>query len=157
MKSIKAFASLLIIFAAGSFTLHAQEKDPVALKNMLESKTFVFKARTAYPQTGTSRILTPEYDVKFSTDKIVSFLPYFGRAYSANPYSSDGGIKFTSTDFNYVASQSKKGWRVTIIPKDANAVQQLYLDVSSSGYATLQVTSADRQNISFHGVVEKNK
>ena len=157
MKSIKAFASFLLILAAGSFTLNAQEKDPVALKNMLESKTFVFKARTAYPQTGTSRILTPEYDVKFNTDKIVSFLPYFGRAYSANPYSGEGGIKFTSTDFSYVAKQSKKGWRVTIIPKDANAVQQLYLDVSSSGYATLQVTSADRQNISFHGVVEKNK
>jgi hypothetical protein len=157
MKSIKAFASFLIILAAASFSLQAQEKDPVTLKNMLESKTFVFKARTAYPQTGSSRILTSEYDVKLSGDKIVSFLPYFGRAYSANPYANDGGIKFTSTDFSYVAKQTKKGWRVTIIPKDANAVQQLYLDVSGSGYATLQVTSADRQSISFHGVVEKSK
>lgn len=157
MKPIKAFTSFLIIMIAGSIAINAQEKDPVVLKNMFDSKNFIFKARTVYPQTGSSRVLTSEYDLTFSGNKIVSFLPYFGRAYSASPYTSDGGIKFTSTDFSYTASQSKKGWRVTIIPKDANSVQQLYLDVSSSGYATLQVTSSDRQNISFHGVVEKGK
>jgi len=154
MKKVKALVSLFIVMMAVSFSTSAQEKDPVSLQNMIESKNFVFKARTAFPQSGSSQLLTSQYDLTFTGDKLVSFLPFFGRAYSVSP-ADDGGIKFTSTNFNYTTKKTKKGWSITITPKDANGVQQLFLDISTSGYANLQVNSANRQNISFAGVVER--
>jgi hypothetical protein len=78
-------------------------------------------------------------------------------AYSAPIDPSQGGIKFTSTKFEYIKQPGKKdGWDITIIPKDASDVQKLYLHVTSKGYATLQVTSTNRQPISFNGIIEEN-
>lgn len=157
MKKIKIFLSAVIMVAVASMTMNAQVTDPMILKQMIESKNFVFTARTVNPQRGSSQVLTSEYDIRLTGDKLVSFLPYFGRAYAGVPYSGDGGIKFTSTDFEYKAVKSKKGWGITIVPKDASEVQQMYLDVSSGGYATLQVTSTNRSMISYYGVLEKVK
>jgi len=65
---------------------------------------------------------------------------------------------FTTSKFEYLKEDNKKdGWDVTITPKDAADVQKLYLHISSNGYATLQVTSTNRQSISFSGYIEENR
>ena len=136
---------------------NAQVNDTAQLRQMIDSSNFIFKATSAKPQSSPSKVLTTgEYDLAVSKNKIVSFLPYFGRAYTAPP-GEDGGIKFTSVDFKYTAEKSKNGWRITIIPKDVTSISKLYLDVSTGGYATLQVTSNNRQSISYYGVMEKTK
>ena len=140
-----------------SLSLNAQVKDEAMLKEMINSKSFVFKPRTVSPMTGGSRIVSAEYDLAINNSKVVSFLPYFGRAYSATPYAADGGIKFTSTDFTYHINESKRGWKITIQPKDAEDIKELYLDITKSGYASLLVSSNSRQGISFYGVVEMVK
>ena len=156
MKTFKFFASLLLLMSS-TLAVNAQVKDAAQLQQMIDSKNFIFKARSAQSQGGASRILTTnDYDLSLKGNTMVSFLPYFGRAYSISP-GQDGGIKFTSTDFRYTADKTKNGWRVVIVPKDASNVTQLYLDISTSGYATLQVTSNDRQVISYYGVIEKSK
>src|SRR5687768_16558096 len=94
---IKA-ALLLSAIIAITFVTSAQEKDPAKVRAMVESKNFVFKADYVNPQTGRSRNLTSEYDLTIKPGEVISYLPYFGRAYSA-PINSEGGIKFTSTDF----------------------------------------------------------
>ena len=157
MKTLKIFLLFFITIVAGSLSLKAQEKDPAELKKMIESKNFIFKAQTAFPQSGNSRMLTSEYDLTVSGDKVISYLPYFGRAYTAPANSAEGGIKFTSTDFSYEMKQDKKGWQVIINPKDASGVQQLDLDISENGYATLRVNNTNRQGISFYGRIEKRQ
>lgn len=158
MKSIKAF---LILFSVsifgGSTIINAQDKKEGEIKRIVESQNYVFVARMANPQMGSSWQLTTEYDVTVTMDTVVSFLPYFGRAYSAPNNPSEGGIKFTSTKFDYKPSGDSKRWKIKIKPKDAPEVQELYLDIFDNGNATLQVISTYRQSISFNGYIKEGK
>ena len=157
MKNVKILVVSLAMILAGSLTMRAQEKDPAVIKEIVESKNYVFKAQRVYPQNGTTRHLTPEYDLTVRIDSVISYLPYFGRAYSAPINPSDGGIKFTSDDFNYTVEKSKKAWDITIKPKDVSDVQQLSLAIYDNGSATLRIISTNRQYISFDGYIEKGK
>lgn len=128
------------------------------LKSSIDSQSYVFRAQMVMPMGGTSRQLTSDYDVRVGKDTIWCYLPYFGRAYTAPLDASNGGIKFTSTKFDYKMSVGKKGgWNILIKPSDAGDVQQLFLSVSAGGYANLQVTDVNKQPISFSGYVDVRK
>jgi hypothetical protein len=153
IKSALLFGAIVAI----SFCAGAQEKDPAKVRAMVEAKNFVFKADYVNPQTGRSRSLTSEYDLTIKPGEVISYLPYFGRAYSA-PINSEGGIKFTSTDFNYkLLKQKEHSWDISIKPKDANDVQELFLTVFDNGTGSLRVNSLNRQSISFRGYIVAGK
>lgn len=164
MKYIKTIPVLLLLLTLGA-GLSAQttkEKAKQAkankVKELISNHNYVFQAQTVFPMSGRTRQIAGEgYDVTVSKDTVNSYLPYFGRAYSAPIDPSKGGIQFISKDFEYNEAPGKKGgWDITIKPKDIQDVQQLFLSVSEDGYASLQVTSTNRQPISFNGtIVEK--
>ena len=155
MKSLMSFILLSLVFATGSFA-QDDKKNPVA--EAIESKQFVFKARTVLPATGATRQLTSEYDFTVNNDSAIAYLPYFGRAYVATLGKNNEGINFTSTDFSYKVSEGKKGgWLIEIKPKDAGDVQMINLNLSKSGYGTLHVNSQNRQSIAFTGKVDPLK
>jgi hypothetical protein len=148
--------TIVLTFFSAAFA-NAQNLDKSVVQGFIKSKEFVFKAQTVLPMNGMSRQLTSDYDVKFLGDSIVAYLPYFGRAYSAG-YGEGGGIDFTSTKFDYTAKQRKKGgWDIAIKPRDGKDVQQLNFTVSENGYASLQVTSNNRQPISYNGYIVERK
>jgi hypothetical protein len=154
---IKAMILSCTLLFIGAGSVFAQDKT-TTVKNMVESQQYVFKAQFASPTSGVSRSLTSDYDLTISKNAVISYLPYFGRAYVAPIDPTHGGIMFTSNKFEYKKENSKKdGWDIMIVPKDASDVQKLYLHISSDGYATLQVTSTNRQPISFNGYIEENK
>ncbi len=132
-----------------------------AIKKMVEDNSYVFKANFANPQGGGRRALTDDYDFVVSKDSLISYLPYFGRAYTAPLNPTDGGIDFTSTKFDYNTTQNKNGsWDVLIKPKDNGGtdwrdVQSLRLNISTDGYASLSVISSNRSYISFDGYIEE--
>jgi hypothetical protein len=150
MKSLFFLAAL-----AAAIPACAQSTDKAAaIQRLVESKNYVFRAQTAMPQTGQVRNLTSIYDLKIRTDAIVSDLPYFGRAYApVDP--NEGGIQFTSKDFTYTSKPKKKGgWEITIKPNDIKAdVKQMWLTITTDGYATLRVICNNRNPISFNGQV----
>lgn len=153
MKSLFALSVLLF---SSTVTL-AQKLDKETVQKAVNSKQFVFKAQTVLPMTGTSRFLTSDYEVKLLGDSLVSYLPYFGRAYSAT-YGERGGIDFTSTKFDYKVKPGKKGgWDVTIETNDVRNAQRLNFSISDNGYAYLQVTSNNRQPIAFNGYIVEKK
>ncbi|MGZ3844601.1 MAG: DUF4251 domain-containing protein [Flavisolibacter sp.] len=155
--SIKHLLSLFAVVLSSTLSF-AQQPDKEQVKSFVESKEFTFQARTVIPMTGGSRQLTSEYDVRFLGDSVISYLPYFGRAYTAGYGSDNGGIEFTSTKFDYKAKARKKGgWDITIRPKDAKGVEEMDLTISDDGSASLRVTSTNRQPISFYGVVVHRK
>jgi hypothetical protein len=157
MKTIIKMLFLSVFSTMITAGVHAQELDAAAVKSLLESKNFVFKAESVLPMGQGSKQLTSDYDVRFWSDSIISYLPYFGRAYSAS-YGEGGGIQFTSTDFEYKSKARKKGgWDITIKPKDAEDIREMNLTVSESGSASLQVTSNKRQPISFNGYIAERK
>jgi hypothetical protein len=76
---------------------------------------------------------------------------------------TEGGIKFKTTRFDYKAKTNKKGgWDILIVTKDKNIsdmrdVQSLRLSITSTGYASLNVTSTNRDPISFDGYIEERR
>ncbi|MES1222571.1 MAG: DUF4251 domain-containing protein [Bacteroidota bacterium] len=124
------------------------------IKELVTSQTYTFKAQSAMPMSARTRQLTSEYDLKITKDIITSYLPYFGRAYSAPIGSTDIGLEFTSKDFEYTSADRKKGgWDITIKLKDAKDVTQMQLTIFDNGTTTLQVLSNNRQPISFNGYI----
>ena len=148
---------LFLLFALFSIAIQAQE-NTTPLKTALDAKRFIFEAQTVLPNGGRSRQLTGErYAVELSNDSLRTYLPYFGRAYSAS-IGGDGGIKFTSTSFDYTIKEKRKGgWEISIKPKDDTDVRQLSFNISEAGYASLLVLSNNRQAISFTGKVNAVK
>jgi hypothetical protein len=173
MKTLVRILIVFTIFTCGSTVVFAQstkqEKQAAkkaAVKKMVDSGFYVFKANYALPLRGTQKNLTPDYyDLIVTKDTITAYLPYYGRAYTApnDIYTNEGGIKFKSGNFSYVTKQNKNGsWLISIKPKDSNmanwrSVQQMTLNISTSGYASLQVVSSNRDMISFDGTIEDIK
>ena len=153
--------SLVIFLGTGSDVL-AQTKKQIRAKEKVEkvskllaSKRFAFKVQTAQPMRGGNFNVTSDFDLAVKNDTLQSYLPYFGRAFSApmNPTSSP--LNFTSTNFTYTATKGKKGSTdIKIEIKDSKTdVRQYYLNVSEQGYATLQTLSNNRDPISFNGYI----
>ena len=158
-------ALLLGIFAVFGFgVLQAQSKkekkasEEKEIGTSIKAQNYVFKAQTLLPMRGPTRHLNGDYDLSVSENKIVSFLPYMGRIYTAPIDPANGPLRFTSTDFAYAVQTKKKGgWDISIKPKDVRSVREFNLHVSDNGYATLQVSGNDRQPVTFYGyVVEKS-
>jgi hypothetical protein len=151
----------LLVFSVARSQDTKKDKDAekiAQIKNLVDSQNYVFIAQSASPMSGRVRQLSPDYDLRVTKSSIVSYLPYFGRAYTAPIDPTQGGIQFTSRNFEYTAKpRDKGGWDVLIKPKDYRDVQQMSLSISSTGYATLQVTSANRQPISFNGYIKAPK
>ncbi|MFN2438371.1 MAG: DUF4251 domain-containing protein, partial [Chitinophagaceae bacterium] len=145
--------AFIFLFALAKMNAHAQnnvsekQTKETIIKNLIESKNYVFRARTVQPISGSIRHLTTEYDMRVMGDSIVTYLPYFGRAYSAPVSLTQGGIQFTSTDFNYNIESKRKEWEIVIKPKEAIDVRELILRVYKNGSASLMVSSNNRQAI----------
>lgn len=154
--SNKSFGKIFLIALVLFFSSRSNaQPDRSTVKNSVESKQFIFHAQSAIPTSGGSRQLTSEYDLRIFTDSLVSNLPFYGRAYSV-PYGSanDGGFNFTSTRFDYsISPGKKKGWDITIKPKDVNDFREFNLSLSDDGYGTLQVLTNNRQPMSFMGYI----
>lgn len=139
-------------------------------QSLIDSRRFTFTAQTVNP-TEDSRFnprfmfpngnnlyqLSGGYDVKITPDSVVAYLPFFGRSFTAPLDPTKGGIKFTSTDFDYKQTTRKKNYQITITPKDDREVRNLFITITPAGYAMVQVSSMNKTPISFSGIIEKNK
>lgn len=142
----------------GAIIVQAQEKKEPTTEQIVESKNYIFKAESVNSSRSRFRHLGTEYDLAVTSDTIIAWLPYFGRAYSAPINPSEGGIKFTSVDFEYTLEKKKKSsWEILIRPKDARDVQTLYLTVYDNNKASLRVNSINRESISFNGYIIEGK
>lgn len=153
-----AIVSIALTAAHCSNEVYAQNNDETTVSRYVNEQQYTFRAQTVMPTTGRTRQLNTDYDLTVSKDSVSSWLPYFGRAYSAPLDPTKGGIQFTSTDFDYTTNQRNDGWEITIKPKDTRDVQELFLTIFKNGSANLRVSSISRQPISFGGVItEKRK
>jgi Domain of unknown function (DUF4251) len=126
------------------------------VKAMIDAKRYLFKAQSAHPTRGRVVQLNSEYDVKITPDTIRSYLPYYGRAYSAPIGETEGPLDFVSKDFEYKQQDRKKGgWDITIKPKDGKGVREMFLTVFENGTASLRVSSNNREPISFNGHIQE--
>ena len=143
---------------AGAQTTRKDKKaaKETAIKKSVDEKSYTFMANQATPLGGGPVILSGIYDLRIKRDSVISFLPYFGRAYFDVGYNSaDGGMKFTSTKFDYKSVENTKGgWEITIKPADVKNIISLVLRVSKDGYASLYISCVNRDAINYDGYLE---
>lgn len=152
---ILTFVFISLNLAAQDSKKKKQEETAQQIQAAVEGGKFVFKAQSATPPKGRVIQLTSGYQLAVSPEEIIGELPYFGRAFSGGYRGSDGGIKFTSREFDYSVKPKKKGgWVIIIMPSDVSQIVKIFLSVTGGGYATLQITSTDRDAISYSGVIE---
>lgn len=152
--------AILIIFNIGG--LKAQSKKAARQKEklqevqkLIDSKRFTFKVQTVQPMRGGSINITSDYELEIKKDTLNSYLPYYGRAFTAPMNPTESGLIFTTQDFDYNIEKKKKGMKnITIVPKNrAQYARQFNLTVSELGYATLQVTANNRDAITYTGYI----
>lgn len=157
MKTIitaATFIALLLFVGCKSGESLSKQETIAQITKKIESGDYKFIPQKAIPMAGNPISLSYSFALKVSKDSIDSYLPYYGRAYTA-PSPTEGGIKFVSTDFDYTISEKKKGmWDISIIPNDNQKRYRLSLNVGDTGYGTLTVQDNNRQSISFYGVIE---
>jgi hypothetical protein len=152
---ITIFLCAAVISCSQPKELGEGSSDP-GISRIIKQREYTFTARTVLPTGGRVVQLTSSYDMHISKDSIIAYLPYFGRAYTAPIGSTNPGIQFTSVDFGYDVKERKRdGWQISIRPRDTQDIQQLNLTVSESGFASLQVTSNNRQPISYNGIIQE--
>lgn len=139
------------------------------IRHFVESRSFVFNATQAIPirvdilniipNGNQLRNLSVGYSLSVLNDSISANLPYFGRTYIApNPASTDNGIKVNTKDFDYSFTQNKKGIYIVEIKLNNDRNTSFFqLQITTNGYGTLQVQSANRESISFYGTIEPLK
>lgn len=162
-------AKVLIILALSALIItpgFSQEKTKKELKKerkierqkqteaLVNSREFVFSARTAMPQGFRSVDLsTNPGSVKFLPDLIKSDMPYFGRVTGFVSYGGDGGMKFEGIPEGYTVTAEKKGYQVSAVVKGENDIYRLSLSVSLEGSASLAITSNNRSVITYSGEI----
>lgn len=123
---------------------------------MLQKKMYKVDFTRAYPQGGPSFTMNYPYFVSVIGDRVESFLPYFGRAYSI-PYGGGEGLHFEAPVRDYSMKEGKKGQQV--ITFNARTDEDDYnfnLEVYPSGEAYLSINAVHKQGMSFSGNIDED-
>ena len=113
MKTIRIIFSLLLITAMSMPTLSAQTKKEKkelkkqAVEKLVTSGKYKINVNRALPARGRSVTLTSPYSVEIRNDSVISYLPYYGRAYSI-PYGGGEGLNFKAPLTDYKLEWDKK-------------------------------------------------
>ncbi|OHT44927.1 MULTISPECIES: DUF4251 domain-containing protein [Flavobacterium] len=131
-----------------------QQKETEAL---IDSKKFDFEAQKLNPQGG--RLIILDYNIyflRFSSDKIICDLPFFGRAFNV-AYGGDGGIKFEGAPEDIKVEKKKKSYILRTTVRGKDDVYNLLFTIFNNGSTTLSVNSNNRASISYDGVIRAPK
>ncbi len=154
--------ALSTVVVAQSSQIERQNGKAAQIKNMMDDSRYIFKATYVTPPKGTGTALTAEYDLKVTKDTVAARLPYVGKSYDLIN-SSDADIRFICTNFQYKIKPGKFGaWEITIKPNTRNIldltdVRMLKLNISPTGFASLEVHSYNREPISYSGYIRTEK
>lgn len=122
---------------------------------LIDQGMWEFDATRMLPARGKSKILTSDYSVIYAKNKVDSYLPYFGRAYSVDYGSTDSPLTFKSPVKDYTVKPGKKGgYIIKFSAKNKSDKIDFILNISSNGSASLSVNSTNRETISFSGEIK---
>ncbi|WP_084158201.1 DUF4251 domain-containing protein [Gaetbulibacter saemankumensis] len=162
--------SLVFVFAYGTVNAQEETKREIkkerkefekqerinAVKALIDSKTFVFKADMALP-TGMRSInlVSNPNSLEFTPESITSDMPFFGRAFSNVSYGGNGGMQFKGLPKSYEIENIKDKYEVYAEVNDANDHYRIYLTIGSEGNATLNILSNNRSPMTYYGEISE--
>lgn len=165
MKATRLIICLFLALIAGTTSVSAQnkkeKKEEIArqVKEAINSNHYIIEVDRMLPMGGESRTLTSEYSVEIRNDSVISYLPYFGKAYNI-PYGGGKGLIFKDALAEYMAEYHKKGKaeiKFTVRTDEDRFTYRITIFPNAS--ASISVNSNNRQPISYQGelVLQKNK
>lgn len=154
---ITLIAAVVIIAAACNTGKQATANtaNNSTVQQALDSGKWKFTANQVMPQYGEYRQANGDYDARFFKDSMIVYLPYIGKADAGASFmTGKGPLDFTSTSFSIQKTKNKKGlWQISVIPKDNREVRMMSFTISPGGFASLNITMANRTGISYTGTV----
>lgn len=98
--------------------------------------------------------LTADFNIRVKGDSVVSYLPYFGRAYNV-PYGGGKTLNFSGVTQDYKITQPKRDkMHMEFSVKNEEDMYKFYIDVFDNGKASINVMPQQRERISFNGEIE---
>jgi hypothetical protein len=121
------------------------------VERMINERMFIVQVNRAHPVSAPSMHLNYDYHLSVIGDRVESFLPYFGRAWSL-PYGGGEGLRFAAPISDYSVTERRDGRRM--IEFRATTGEDTYdftLTVWPLGECDLTVSASRKQSISFGG------
>ena len=148
--------TFLLIIVLCISALSAQAQEIADMEELVESGKFLFTADRAFPTGGSSvNLISRPNKAEFKGDNAKGDLAYFGKAHNASvAYSADGGgIKFDGEMMNKEIKVKKKNVILSFKMKVPGDQYSCSLTITSSGSATLAISSNNKSFISYNGAV----
>ena len=123
------------------------------IEKLVDSKTFVFVARTALPSGGRAINLTtnPNF-VKFEPELIDGNMPFFSRS-NVGSIRDTAGLTFKEKPESFSMVKKNKNFQINAKVKGKNDRYQLSLVVGFEGSSSLTITSNKRAAIRYQGTI----
>lgn len=162
---IIALITLTLVLSACSASSSTTETDKKASKKekaaaefeqtaaLIESRSYQFAVRSATPSGGKTIQITSLYTMKSMDGTFEAHLPYFGRMYSGG-YGDGGSIEFNGEpqELQVTRKDSKNNISVAFSIQSDSEKFEINMEVGSSGYGNLIISSPKRQPVSYYGL-----
>lgn len=163
MRHIRLLFLLGIVLLTGGQSLYSQtkkekkEQKEKEIKEMIDERRFTIDVDRALPMGGRTVNLTSPYSLEMRGDSAISYLPYFGRAYSL-PYGGGDGLRFEESITDYQSTFNKKGTaRIKFVARTKEDTFRFDVQVFSNGSSIINVTPTNRQQITYQGELAPKK
>ena len=148
---------MAVMMLVACSTLTPAEKDErrakraQAVEQALAARHYRVSVNMMYPRRGKAKTVSSDYGLEVKGETLVSYLPYFGRAYSV-PYGGGKGLDFTALISEYKAEKDDKGTtKISILVNNEEDDFSYFLTVFDNGQSTIDVRAREREPISFSG------
>jgi len=150
-----ALVLLAVIALEGCATAEERAKraaeQAAKVKVALKERHYKISVDRMYPMKGGSKSVSPSYSVEVRNDSLISYLPFFGRAYQV-PYGGGKGLNFSERIGSYRESPAKNGRRHIEINVKNDEDSYLYvIEMFDNGNSDIEVQAQQRERISYSG------
>lgn len=146
---LAGIAAVITVSACGAAN-RATEDDEALVQQKLADKDYSIYIQLMIPTMGPARAVS-NYSVQVKGDTLVSYLPYFGRAFNL-PYGGGKGLDFTAKINTYHDIATNGGGHdIAIGVANDEDVFFYTINITANGSAFISVSSRNREKISYTG------
>lgn len=143
---------LVILLACGS-TRTGTVKNFEELSNLVNSREFVIESEWINPLGGSRIYVSPGSNyLRFRSEEVEIFLPYFGVRHSGGGYGRNGGINYEGPPRELrITEDIDRKIELYFRGKDEGEDLRFYVTLYPNGKANISVNSSQRNSISYQG------